>query len=782
MSTTSTSKKRSLWLTQQARRYQSRWNLKFWNQRNHFDMRRSQAVSPTEDDADSSLELSFPARPSPSSSLTAIDSQDHHRPHRSITQSTSNLAAPSRDEIDTPDKDHVSASSCSHVARSISEVVEREVTTVASSLNPAPASTVAIKQDIPRHSTSSLDDPSPGVGNNGPDFASNIPHIVVSGDTSPRAAEPLLSTTGVLHSSQIPSSLPTLEPATAGQVAQSSESMVLPQSDTLAHTYDWSKDEKEFEEYLPSEIAHYSRKTHIDEWTPAKFTVPAMQTEFNTIKRTSSQTEEDEVLPAGWTKHTHSDGKPYFYHDHDKIITEEWLYDGTIAEKVSRYISILEDAISKRSESFGRVKSWHLYLEIAEYDEPSWEGDNCYRCRYYFVNHDAECIFWLSQCRLDDYLWELRGDMSPDLIRRFLQRQYWNHHYFFSDTHRLGETQWNSVQKFILLAETDVNMSETSTVTWSIDKLKNMSKSIIKAEKLDASEVAASYMMALLHDQILNYHGQRDVRTNRDESVYGYDYGKEQRTVTFRTMNLLLFYAPIKHYISLNKVWVDRLISRGPWQHLIEQITDKWQQHVGLATILLAVNMAFLAIPLVDDMGLQHHFVTQILCYLSVASSMGTIIIGLLLVSHHNAMKHVGVDVVTSFLERHWQKNLGFERLSIMYSTPYALLMWGMVSFMASFFSMCLGSSNPVSLKVFVTLASLLGTALCLWCIYLFWEGSDQWIQRCFELRQGSLSGLKETLRSILSYNNICRFRDKIRRAAFRTTENILPTTANGVA
>ncbi|KAK0441984.1 hypothetical protein EV421DRAFT_617836 [Armillaria borealis] len=238
-------------------------------------------------------------------------------------------------------------------------------------------------------------------------------------------------------------------------------------------------------------------------------------------------------------------------------------------------------------------------------------------------------------------------------------------------------------------------------------------------------------MMALLRGQILNYHGQRDARTDRDESVFGYDLNNKKRTVPFRTMNLLLFYAPIKHYTSLNRVWMDRLILKEPWQRLIEQITDKWQQHVGLATILLAVNMAFLAIPSVDEMGAgqQHRIVTQLLCYLSVASSMATIILGLILVSHHNALKHVDIPIVTEFLERHWQECIGFERLSIMYSTPYALLMWSMVSFLASFFSMCLESANPVSLKVFVTLAFLLGTALCVWCIYLLWDGSDEWIQ-----------------------------------------------------
>ncbi|KAK0496958.1 hypothetical protein EDD18DRAFT_1285631 [Armillaria luteobubalina] len=492
----------------------------------------------------------------------------------------------------------------------------------------------------------------------------------------------------------------------------------MPQSGIPESIYDWLKDEKIFEETLPSSIGHYKRKTVINEYTHAEYTVPAMQIDFNTYGCISPQTGEEEVLPGGWAKHTHSDGKPYFYHEHDKIITEEWIYDRGIAEKVLKFISILKDAISKRSESFNRVKSWHLYVEITEYSLPAWKGDDHFRCRYYFVNNDVECIFWLSKCRIDDYLVALRGEMSPDLIRRYLQKEYWEHHYYFSKVYRLTEAQWKSVKESILLAEADVTVSESSTVSCSIGKLKIMSKSIMLAEELDASEVAAAYMMALLRNQIFNYHGQRDARTDRDDSVYGYVFDNQERTVPFRTMNLLLFCAPIKHYTSLHKVWVDRLVSRGQWQRLIEQIADKWQQHVGMATILLVANMAFLAISPVDHMGAsqQRRSVTQVLCYLSVASNMVTIIIGLLLISHHNALKHINVSDLTKFLERNWQYHIGFERLSIVYSIPYAFLMWGLIYFLASFFLMCLESAGPVSLKFFVALAFLLGTPL----VYLF--------------------------------------------------------------
>ncbi|PBK78611.1 hypothetical protein ARMSODRAFT_968701 [Armillaria solidipes] len=437
----------------------------------------------------------------------------------------------------------------------------------------------------------------------------------------------------------------------SSQVAESHESIVQPQGGTPESMYDWSIDEIEFEEYLPSSIGYYGRKTLIDGSTLPKFTVPAMLTDFSIVcRRILPQTGEEEVLPAGWTKHTHSDGKPYFYHDHDKIITGEWLYDRDIAEKVARYISILKDAISKRSELFGRVKSWHLYVEIAEYEWPGRRDDNLFLCRYYFVNHDAECIFWLSNCRLDGYLSELRGKMSPDLIR-------------------------------------NVTMSKTSTVTRSIDTLKIMSKSIILAEsktshsinsvanngalisELDASEVAGkptAYMMALLRDQILDYHGQRDTQTAWDDSVYGYDHNKRERTVPFRIAKLLLFYAPIEHYTSLNKLWVDRLVFKGQQAAVVEQIIYKLNLSNGMATVLLAVNMAFLAVPSVDDMGAHQQLsVTKILICFSVVVNLGSIIIGLFLIGHHTALKHADIITVTNDLERHWQRNLGFERLAI---------------------------------------------------------------------------------------------------------------------
>ncbi len=175
-------------------------------------------------------------------------------------QSISGFAAPSHEIQDTPDEDHVSASLV---------VVEREVTTVAGSPKSVLASTTVIERVISRHSTSNRDDPSssqtspsPGVGTNDSDVLSNIPHIIVSG-ASPTAAEPSLPT-HILCDAQILPNSPISEATAreaAGQIAESSKSIFVPQSGTPESMYDWSNVEKEFEESLPSSIGHYDRKT-----------------------------------------------------------------------------------------------------------------------------------------------------------------------------------------------------------------------------------------------------------------------------------------------------------------------------------------------------------------------------------------------------------------------------------------------------------------------------------------------------------------------------------------
>ncbi len=111
--------------------------------------------------------------------------------------------------------------------------------------------------------------------------------------------------------------------------------------------------------------------------------------------------------------------------------------------------------------------------------------------------------------------------------------------------------------------------------------------------------------------------------------------------------------------------------------------------------MLLNANVALLAIPtvVVADGPVT---MAEITSYLSIVASIGCILVGLLLIRQHRVKsKDTAEDAVSddllalismnsafpqnNYLNSRKHETLGIETLAIIYSLPYALLMWGYV-------------------------------------------------------------------------------------------------------
>ena len=92
--------------------------------------------------------------------------------------------------------------------------------------------------------------------------------------------------------------------------------------------------------------------------------------------------------------------------------------------------------------------------------------------------------------------------------------------------------------------------------------------------------------------------------------------------------------------------------------------------------MLLNANVAFLAIPSVDS-GDGAITPAQISSFLSIVTSVGSILLGLLLVRQHRVKSKDTAEEAHRFLQSRKLKGLGLETLAIIYSLPYAMLMWG---------------------------------------------------------------------------------------------------------
>jgi len=249
-----------------------------------------------------------------------------------------------------------------------------------------------------------------------------------------------------------------------------------------------------------------------------------------------------------------------------------------------------------------------------------------------------------------------------------------------------------------------------------------------------SASVLARFMKYIAEKKYYNFHGQPDARLNSDQSVFRGEARK--RSMVTRLFSLLLFNAPDIHAREFHKVWVDRLINHVTWSQFIAKLTSEWQDFTLYNTVLLNANVALLAVPGVisnnspptSDNPSQNSSCTngsattpaQIASYLSILTSFGSIIMGLLLVRQTRTKGRENVEIAIAFLRRVSH----VEALAFIYSLPYALLIWSMVFFILSALLRMFQQSTAVT-NILVGIVCGIVALLVLWAIAAGWHSEE---------------------------------------------------------
>ncbi|EIW78598.1 hypothetical protein CONPUDRAFT_145765 [Coniophora puteana RWD-64-598 SS2] len=213
-------------------------------------------------------------------------------------------------------------------------------------------------------------------------------------------------------------------------------------------------------------------------------------------------------------------------------------------------------------------------------------------------------------------------------------------------------------------------------------------------------------MHNITYNQFMNFYGQSNARLH-DEDVYwwisGWDYSPSL-WMTF--VSWLLFRAPKAYVTTLHDIYLDKIANRYTWNEFIVHLNMQLQDFNLLATVLLNANVGFLAIQSVDNGNNGQRSFTQIASYWSLSASVGSILLGTFLVRFHQSEGHKDVAAVATFLKKIHSHKRGLEQLAIVYSLPYALLMWSLVFFSVAFITEAYQTgdrSDIISLGVIVT-------------------------------------------------------------------------------
>ena len=179
--------------------------------------------------------------------------------------------------------------------------------------------------------------------------------------------------------------------------------------------------------------------------------------------------------------------------------------------------------------------------------------------------------------------------------------------------------------------------------------------------------------------KFFNFHGLPEARLNRDDSVYVNGHSTNRRTWFIKLISILLFSAPDFHLENLQKIWVDGMMHKAVWEEGLKKMTE-WQEFILLyvsqntnyyyyylsqvlflhlltfkSTVMLNANVAFLSIQSVDVNLDPYRSPAQTSSYCSIVTSIGSIIIGLILVRQNrtkSSLTETTFDMVSDFIDQ----------------------------------------------------------------------------------------------------------------------------------
>ncbi|KAK7676771.1 hypothetical protein QCA50_020239 [Cerrena zonata] len=456
-------------------------------------------------------------------------------------------------------------------------------------------------------------------------------------------------------------------------------------------------------------------------------------------------------IPPDWTACHHPEGALYFFNESKKTYTDAHLCDPEVAHEIELF----------QTQLWSHIHDNHIVIpEDSELVLDLVPGSNVkYAWCYYFVDHRTRSLFWVHEFDMSDHTYELLGYPELPLLHFELQRYYWYakasswiHWETFPHGHELPSGVVEEIMGILLHALTDQLTSPTSTILYSCEDLERMLNVARNARNLPSSVfstcVITRYLGLFIHAWFLNYHGQHGARLNRDDSVHG--QRKYPRSSLIRTLAPLLFNAPMVHLRALEKIWVDRCMCHHPWAVFIEKLKSEWEEFILYGTVLLNANVAFLAVPGVNA-GDGTRTPAQVTSYISIVTSVGSILIGLLLVRQYRVRPRDTVEEAATFLNKKTHATRGIEILAILYSLPYALLLWAMVTFLGAFSIECFTTNNRNALWISAS-AWVLVAFLIVWVIYSAWEDSPTPVwKRVLNALERGVDRVRERNRTMLA-------------------------------
>ncbi|KIJ62630.1 hypothetical protein HYDPIDRAFT_30226 [Hydnomerulius pinastri MD-312] len=463
---------------------------------------------------------------------------------------------------------------------------------------------------------------------------------------------------------------------------------------------------------IPAEMQRYERKIKISKV-------------YYTQEIESGKLQYIEPAITGWDRLVHPEGAPYF---HKQIPgTERHVFTDTDLS-VPQHLYEVEKFIKDLFEAAERLPTpispqTVLVLELKFDHVPTRRKQQCI---YYFVDHSRKSIFWVHKRKISEICANIKGVKSEGHLKYAIETHYWfgvvgavksddrrltqhfpnrNHLELYPDDQVVKEEFFVELRQTLIHANADSILSDTSLAPFEsgdlqrlLELISNIQDSVGKRHAHSMSVLAR----VMLHTKFLNFCGQVGARLDADQSVFTKKIAKDEPVSLFmKLLDLALLGAPTAHLRGVRSIWVDKTINESRWKIYISRLNTEWNGFTIYSTVMLAVDISFLAVPGVQSTNGDQSGAT-ISIYASVITSVSALIISVLLAGQIRRLDVDSVEGGATYMDRMTKSVFGMEALAVMFSLPYSLLLWGMFFFILALSFLVFQTNDHVTLATMI--------------------------------------------------------------------------------
>ncbi|KAI6102603.1 hypothetical protein EV401DRAFT_753299 [Pisolithus croceorrhizus] len=399
-------------------------------------------------------------------------------------------------------------------------------------------------------------------------------------------------------------------------------------------------------------------------------------------------------LPIGWIKYTQPEGAPYYLHEEKRIITD--LTDVTeLQQLLDMADCLLHSARELRMPS-------HFDMELVITEVLGLHGERVFG--YYFVDHRQRLLFWVHDYNLSNIFFNVDGVTARDHMKQAVVTQYWMHIELYPNRREVTVGDYEELRNILSCAIADAATSNAYLAHFELDSMTRMLDLVEKLEARFAREFSRS--------KFINFSGQPCARLGVDQCIYvsPHHLSRSGSSFLIRIFDFFLFQSASMHLEELRQMWIDQIVHYRRWQKHIAKLTSEWARFTIFSTVLLTADVSLLATPALGSYGnsLGGGSGGTLTNGTGSSTSSGP--------SPPMAFVHTRIN---STHESCWWEGIlisslnhkslfGTYSLAIMYSLPYAFLVWSIFLFVLGMTFLVFSSTNHAMLAILAPFFSLL--------------------------------------------------------------------------